>query len=238
MFFVIADDIGQSESLVGGHKVYTRVRTTSASAIEITTAGQTHSETSDQATVSFPKTSHSVAIFGVPFGPQNGKVSNLIAAFAQVPGFRDELHLRQHRVLMYNVKESSQPIHRMELPRQCGCQIEAKSIDMHVERPVTQAVHNQLQSMWVCHVQRIAASGVIHIVAAVVRQTIVRGVIDSAKAQGGSELVSFAGVVVNNIDDDFDPLTMKGPYHGFELRHLFAKHSRRRIAGLRRKKSD
>ena len=44
------------------------------------------------------------------------------------------------------------------------------------------------------------------------------------------------GMVVNNIDDDLDTFTMESLYHGFEFCHLLAEDSRRRIAGLRRKK--
>src|SRR4029453_18879960 len=113
--FVDPADTSKGESVVGVHKFYACVGTTSASAIEIAAAGQAERQTSHQPAIPLPKTSHGVAIFGVPFGPEDGKIPNLIAAFAQVPGFRDELHLRQHGILVNNVKERPQPIHRMQL---------------------------------------------------------------------------------------------------------------------------
>ena len=59
------------------------------------------------------------------------------------------------------------------------------------------------------HVQGISTAGVIHVVAMIVHQAIVRCVVDSPKTQGGSQLVSLSGMVVNNIDDDLDTFTMK-----------------------------
>src|SRR5262245_7434340 len=109
---------------------------------------------------------------------------------------------------------------------------------MHVERPVAQAIHNQLEGMRVSHVQSISTAGVIHVVATIVHQAIVRCVVDSPKTQGGSQVVSLSGMIVDNIDDDLDAFTMESLYHGFEFGHLLPENSRRRIAGLRRKKTD
>src|SRR4029450_7676768 len=126
----------------------------------------------------------------------------------------------------------------MKLSCERGRQIKAKSIDVHLEHPIAQAVHNQLKGARVSHIQRISAPGVIHVIATIVDQTIIRGVVDSSKAQSRSQLVSLSGVVVNDIDDDLDTFTMKGLHHGFKLCHLLPEYSRRRIAGLRRKKTD
>ena len=59
------------------------------------------------------------------------EVAHLVAAFADVPRFGDQLHLRHDRVLVDEVEERGQPVDLVELPGQGGGQIEAESVDVH-----------------------------------------------------------------------------------------------------------
>ena len=57
--------------------------------IKIRTAGEPVSHFANATLVAFPKTAHGIPIFAVPFRPEDGKISDLIATFAHVPRFCD-----------------------------------------------------------------------------------------------------------------------------------------------------
>ena len=66
--------------------------------------------------------------------------------------------------------------------RKCCGEIKTESVDMHVEHPITQAVHDQLQHAGVPHVQRVSGSGVVHVVAGIVgNQSVIDAIVDAAE---------------------------------------------------------
>ena len=84
-------------------------------------------------------------------------------------------------------KNAAEPIDVEQLARQRARQVEAEAVDVHLEHPVAQAVHDQLQHLRALHVQRVAAAGEVHVVARVVGdQPVVRRVVDpfAATASG------------------------------------------------------
>src|SRR5581483_12519882 len=68
-------------------------------------------------------------------------------------------------------------------------EVEAEAVDVHLEHPVAEAVHDELQRPRVRHVQRVAAARVVHVVAAV-DEPVVGGVVDAAEAQRRAEVVA------------------------------------------------
>src|SRR4051812_34102846 len=63
-----------------------------------------------------------------------------------------------------------------------------------------------------------AAAGVVHVVAAVGGgEAVVGGVVDAAEGERGAELVSFGGVVVDDVEDDLDAGGVEGADHGLEF---------------------
>src|SRR6476646_7974949 len=108
VFFVVAYQIGQCESIMDCNEVDTGVRPPAVMFIEIRAYGESKRHVANSAFIAFPKTADGVAIFAVPFRPWRGKVAHLIAAFADVPRFCDQLHLREHRVLLNYLEERMQ----------------------------------------------------------------------------------------------------------------------------------
>ena len=94
-----------------------------------------------------PVVADRVAVTPVPFRPQHGEVPHLVAARAEIPRFGDQLDLADHRVLVDEVEESGKPVDLMELPGQAGRQVEAEAVDMHLQDPIAQRVHQQLQGL-------------------------------------------------------------------------------------------
>ena len=66
---------------------------------------------------------------------------------------------------MDDVEERAELVDRMQLTSQRARQIEAEPVDVHLQHPVAQAVHDQLQHARAAHVQRVAAAGEVLVVA-------------------------------------------------------------------------
>ena len=185
--------------------------------------------------IAFPIRTNRIAVTIVPLRPPNGKISHLISALAYIPRFGNQFHLRQHRVLMDDVQECRQTIHSVQFARQRCRQIKAKTIHMHLQHPVPQAVHDQLQHARVPHVQRVPRAGIVHVIAWVIaHQPIVIGVVDSLERKRGAKMIAFRRVVVNHVENHFQPCRVQRLDHGLE----FANRIRRQVPRLRRKKSN
>src|SRR5215510_5531396 len=93
VFLVVADQIGQCESIMGCNEVDARVRPPAVMFVHIGASGQSIRHFTDATFVPLPKTADRVAIFSVPFGPGHRKVAHLIASFSNIPWFCDQLYL-------------------------------------------------------------------------------------------------------------------------------------------------
>src|SRR4029078_12214319 len=96
--------------------------------IEIGASSESIRHLTDAAFIALPKTADRVAVFAVPLRPGRGKVSHLIAAFPDIPRFCDQLHLRQHRVLLNYLEKWMQRIESRMIARQLGCEIGANTL--------------------------------------------------------------------------------------------------------------
>ena len=181
MFLVVAHEIAQREAVVSGDEIEARARAPAIVCVEIAAAGQSRGQLADRAAVAFPKAPHAVAILAVPLGPEHGKIADLIAVRPEIPRLGDELHLREHRVLVDDIEKRAEAIDLPQLAGERAGEIEAEAIDVHFQHPIAQRIHDELQRARVRDVERIAASGEIDVARAVVGQPVVGGVIDAAQ---------------------------------------------------------
>ena len=120
-------------------------------------------------------------------------------------------------------KNGGQPIHVVQLAGEGGGQIEAEAVDVAVDHPVAQRVHDQPQHARVHDVERVARARVVHVVAQVVgHEPVVGGVVDAAEGQHRAEVVALGGVVVDHVEDHLDPRLVQRLDHALELAHLLA----------------
>ncbi len=105
---------------------------------------------------------------------------------------------------------------------------------MHVQRPVTQRVRDQLQHARVIKVQRVAGSSDVIIKPPIGFEAIVGRVVDAAKRQGRAELISLAAVVVDDVQNDFDPGVVQSLDGGLEAGDRLSGQKPR----IRRKEAD
>jgi hypothetical protein len=68
----------------------------------------------------------------VPLHPARREVADLIAAGAAVPGFGDQLHLAQHRVLAAGDEEAVALVEAVVVAPENGRQVEAEAVDVHL----------------------------------------------------------------------------------------------------------
>src|SRR6478736_1544980 len=166
--FTLADlvsynEISESESIMRGNEIDAGVWPFTIVLIKIGAAGQPIGHFTDLAFVALPKTPHGIAILPIPFRPQHREIPNLIPAFADVPRLRDQFYLGEHRVLVNNFKESVQFVHPTGIPRQGTSEIETKTIDVHFEHPVPQAIHDQLERARMQKIEGVTSTGEIEI---------------------------------------------------------------------------
>ena len=93
----------------------------------------------------------------------------------------------------------------LRVAREGGGEIETETVDVHLEHPIAQAVHHELQRARMEQVEGVAGAGEIHVEARIFRREPVVGlVIDAAKTERRAEMISFRGVVVDNVEDDLE----------------------------------
>ena len=215
---VVGDQVVEREAVVGRDEVDAGVGGASAGGVEIARTREAVGELADDAAVALPIGPHRVPVAVVPFGPAHGEVAHLVAADPQVPRLGDELHLGEHRILVDDVEEGAQAVHFEQLPGQGRGQIEAEAVHVHLQHPVAQRIHDDLQHPGVAHVEGVAAAGVVHVEARILgHQTVVGGVVDAPEAQGGPQLVALGRMVVDDVQDHFDAGRVQGLHHGLEL---------------------
>ena len=142
---VVADEVGEREAVVGGDEVDARVGPPAARLVEVARAGEAIAELRELPAVAPPEAADGVAVLAVPLRPAHREVADLVAAFAEVPGLGDQLDLGDDRVLVDDVEERRQAVDVVELARQRGGEVEAEAVDVHLEHPVAQAVHDELE---------------------------------------------------------------------------------------------
>ena len=121
---------------------------------------------------------------------------------------------------MDDVEEGAEPIDLVELARQRAREVEAEPVDVHLERPIPQAVHDQLQNLRALHVQRVPAAGEIGVEAQIVGdEAVVRQVVDALQRQRRPEVIPFGRVVVDHIQDHLEAGVVQRPHHTLELAH-------------------
>ncbi len=204
--------------------------------IQIGTAGETKGKVGQPARFAVPEITHRVPIATIPFRPQQWKTTHLITAVAHVPRLGNQFHIRQHRVLVDDVEKGGQPVDGVQLPRQRRGQIETKAVDVHLQHPVAQTVHDQLKHLRVTDVERIAAAGEIHVVTGIVfNQPVISGIVHPAQTQSRPHLAALAGVVVDHVQDHLDAGLVQQLDHALEFAYLFAVAAAGAVAEIRRK---
>ena len=109
-------------------------------------------------------------------------------------------------------------LHRVEI-RPSGenrGEIEAKAIHMHLFGPKSETFEDEVSNSRVIRIDRIAAAGKIEIMARAIDE-IIASIVDSSPGDRRLISFSFARVVVDDIEDHFDPIPVHLPDEFFAL---------------------
>ena len=97
-----------------------------------------------------------------------------------------------------------------------GCQVESKTVDLHLVRPVAQRVNDKFDNLRVREVERVAAAGGVVIIAEVVLAVVAAGIYASVtESQATSS--ALGGVVVNHVEQNLDAVAMQFTNRGLDL---------------------
>ena len=155
--------------------------------------------------ITSPKLPHVIAVLIVPFSKRCRIGAQLIAARPNIPRLCNQLHFIQNRVLPNRAEKRPVPFKPACRAAQRGTQIKAKAINMHDFNPITQAIHHQSDDEGVLKVEGIPTTGIIDVIARIIRQPVVAGIVQAAKHQRRPHLGAFGGVVIDHIQNHFDP---------------------------------
>ena len=97
------------------------------------------------------------------------------------------------------------------------CQIKTEPVNTHGFDPEPQAVEDHPHNKRMVYVQRVPAAGIVHVVARMIGlQPVIRRVIEAPKRQGRAKVIAFGGVVVDHVQNHFDPGVMEPIHHRTE----------------------
>ncbi len=219
----VADEVGESEAVVGGDEIDAAEGGALAPAVHVLAAAETLGETGGGAGAVRPETPHAVAVFAIELAPGFGEGADLVAVHAHdVPGLGDELHLGKDGILGGGGEELAVGVECVTPVAGDGDgEIEAEAVHMHFGDPVTEAVEDEAEGRGAGGVHGIAAAGDIDVAGAVLVKAVpvVEAVVQAAEHERGAALVALGGVVVDDIEDDLKTGFVKSADHLFELAH-------------------
>src|SRR5262245_33699396 len=127
VLLVIGKQVGERETVMHGDVV--DGSTGGAALMTEEVGGRRHpaGDFTDQTAFAAPVTPQRAAVAVVPFRPLRGKLADLVAAEADIPGLGDELDLRQHRILADCGEEAARTIKAARRARQRGGEVKAKT---------------------------------------------------------------------------------------------------------------
>ena len=82
-------------------------------------------------------------------------------------------------------------------------EVEAQAVDVHLRHPEAQAVENQFADDGMVAIDGVAAAGEVEVIA-VRPEHVIKLIVQAAKGIGSAAVVAFAGVVEDDIENDFD----------------------------------
>ena len=239
VFLVVGHQVCQREAVVAGDEIDAGTGSPPGGLVEVRGAGQPGGELAEGGRFAPPVVADGVAVLAVPLPPEAGEVTHLVAALADVPRLGDQLDLADHRILLHQVEEGAEPVDVVELPGQGGGQVEPEAVDVHLQHPVAQRVHDELQGVRVTGVEAVAGPGEVLVQPQVaVEQSVVGGVVDSAEVDRGPQMVALGGVVVDHVEDHLDVGIVERPDHGLEFAHRAAGGLVGRVLVVRGKESE
>src|SRR5438552_3492613 len=218
------------------HEVYGRPRPSPLVIENVAGCAQARSQSRGRR-LSPPEIANRISKSIVPLRPSRREASDLITSRSAIPRLRDEFDAPQHRVLAAGLQKAALIVEAVRFARQNCPEIKSETVNVHFFDPISETVCNHLDHARMAQVQCVSGAGIVYVVTLVVRQeTVVTRVVDAFKAKRCSVLIALCRVVVNDVENHFQPRFVDLRDHFFE----FAKYINRgsRVSRIRCKKTD
>ena len=222
MLLVVRNQVAQREPVVGRDEVDAGRGAARVALVEVGATGEPRGQLAEDGEGTSPHVPDRVAVAPVPSDHWGGSCrpgSHL----AQVPGLGDELDLADHRSCCTRSKNADSRSTSWNWRASVAARSKRETVDVHLDDPVAQAVHDQLQRVWVGHVEAVAGAGGVVVVGPVVgHEPVVGGVVDALERQDRAQVVALGRVVVDDVEDHLDAGLVERPHHRLELGDLGA----------------
>jgi len=113
--------------------------------------------------ITAPEPPYRVPVAVVPFGPAGAELAEAIAIGPDIPGFRDQFHAGEPRILPHRRQEAPRRIEAGSGPGESGREVEPKAVDMHDLHPIAKAVHYHLKHSRMLQIEGVARACVVDI---------------------------------------------------------------------------
>src|SRR5215813_5788218 len=95
--------------------------------------------------------------------------------------------------------------------------VKTKTIHVHLFNPITEAVDDHSANNRMIRVQGISRAAIVRITGPVWLQNVIGVVVDPTKTDSWAALITFCGVIKDNVQDYLDSRPVQGFYHVSEL---------------------
>ena len=221
-----------------GHKVDTRLDATVCGGVQVGGTCDTFLHLVEHMLVAFYKTTDGVAVLAVPFSPASPRRERAyLIQSARIPRLGNEFGLAKYRVVRQGFQKR-RIRHRIAVlvASEDGCKVKPESIHVIIRHPITQRIHNHVAHVGVVAVQGVATAGEVEIIT-ILREHIVRLVVDATVRNVRAVFVALGGVVEHNVKYNFDALGVETLDEVFQLIYLHGILARGSVRRLRCKKS-
>ena len=138
----------------------------------------------------------------IPFGEVRAERAELIAAPANIPGFGDQTRSLQNWVFGKSLEKRRIRVEAARAATERGREIEAEAVKAAVDHPPLQRADGHVDDQRPVEREAIAGAGVVDVERRIVRIEAEPGrVIEATERQRGPELIAFAAVVEDDVED-------------------------------------
>ena len=212
----------QREPVVRRNKVDAGGRVPVVVPIQVRTAGETFGEFARSSSAPASNRACSPGICrSIP--PSPAGIARSGNRLHDIPGLSDQLDLGDDRVLENELKKADSRLTSCSSRASAAARSNRNPSTCISRHPITKAVHDHSQHIGQPRVQRIPRTGKVKVVSLVIGKAIIFAVVNPTVGQGRAQLISFGSMVVDHIQEYFDPRLVQLLDHRPEFVYLPAR---------------